>query len=142
MSKGRLFVYDPINPERDGVLALLCSEVEGAARKVHIIVRDPTRSLEQNDRMWAMLTDVSKQVQWPVNGKMQKISPEDWKHIFSSSLSRESRVAQGLDGGFVLLGERTSRMTKRELSDLMEMISAFGAERGVVFGEPKSWRSV
>lgn len=95
------------------------------------------RTSEQNDRMWAMLTDISQQVEWPVDGKLQKLIPEDWKHILSAGLKREQRVAQGVDGGFVILGQRTSKMTKRQLSDLLELIAAFGAERGVVWSEPE-----
>lgn len=85
-----------------------------------------TRTLQQNARMWAMLNDVSRHVEW--HGV--KLSPEDWKHVFSASLRRQ-RVVPGLDGELVVLGQSTSKMTKHELSDLMELISAFGAERGV-----------
>ena len=48
---------------------------------------------------------------------------------------RKRKAVPGLDGGFVVLGARTSKMTKGELSDLMEIISAFGAQRGVKFGD-------
>lgn len=96
-------------------------------------VKPETRSLEQNARLWAMLGDVSRQVDW--YGK--KLSPEDWKHVFSSSL-RKLDVVPNLDGtGFVALGLSTSRMTKGELSDLMTLIEAFGAERDVCWSEPE-----
>lgn len=89
----------------------------------------PRRSTEQNARMWAMLTDVSTQVDWYGS----RLSPEDWKDVFSASL-RRARVVPGLDAGtFVPLGMRTSDMTKAEMGDLMELIAAFGAERGVRF---------
>lgn len=91
-------------------------------------IKPKTRSLEQNAALWAMLTDVSRQVDW--HG--QKLTPEDWKHVFSASL-KQQRAVPGLDGGFVVLGQSTSKMTVREMSDLMEVISAFGAERGVRF---------
>ena len=106
-----------------------------AGRVLRVSIGEPRRSLEQNDRMWAMLGEVADQVEWLVDGKLQKLAPEEWKDILSASLKREQRVAQGIDGGFVILGQRTSKMTKRELSDLMELISAFGAERGVKFSE-------
>lgn len=97
-----------------------------------ITVAEPTRSLEANARLWAMLTDVSEQVMW--YGK--KLTPENWKHIFSSGL-RQLDVVPNLSGtGFVALGQSTSSMSKREFSELMELISAFGAERGVTFHEP------
>lgn len=98
-----------------------------------VTVAEPSRSLEQNARLWACLGDIAGQVDW--YGK--KLSPEDWKHVFSSSL-RKLEVVPNLDGtGFVALGLSTSRMSKRELSDLMELINAFGAEKGVEWSEPE-----
>jgi hypothetical protein len=76
-----------------------------------------------------MLNEIAEQVIW--YGK--KLDSESWKHIFTSSL-RKMDVVPNLDGtGFVALGLSTSKMSKRELSDLMELISAFAAEHGVVF---------
>lgn len=89
----------------------------------------PRRSLEQNKLLWASLQAVSDQVVW----YGQKLSAEDWKDIFTASL-RKARVVPGLDAGtFVPLGMRTSDMTKQEFSALLELIFAFGAEKGVVF---------
>lgn len=88
-----------------------------------------TRSLEQNAALWAMLGDVAAQVVW--HGR--KLDAESWKHIFTSSLKRQD-VVPNLDGtGFVVLGQSTSKMTKAEMSDLLELIAAFGAESGVVW---------
>lgn len=93
-------------------------------------VKQKTRSLEQNARLWALLTDVSQQVVW--HGR--KLSTEDWKHIFSASLSKQD-VVPGIDGGFVVLGKSTSKMTKAEMCDLQTLIEAFGAQHGVVWSE-------
>jgi hypothetical protein len=96
-----------------------------------VTVKPATRSLEQNSRLWAQLSDVSKQVEW--YGK--RLTPEDWKHVFTSSL-RKLAVVPNLDGsGFVAMGLSTSRMSKRELGELMDLIDAFGAERGVVWSD-------
>lgn len=90
-------------------------------------ISPPTRSLEANAAMWAMLADVAAQVVW--HGR--KLDSESWKHIFTSSLKRQD-VVPNLDGtGFVVLGQSTSNMSKAEMSDLLELISAFGAERNV-----------
>jgi hypothetical protein len=90
-----------------------------------------TRTLEANAAMWAMLTDISKQVVW--HGR--KLDAESWKHIFSSSL-RKQDVVPNLDGtGFVVMGVSTSSMTKAEMSDLLELIASFGAQQGVKFSE-------
>ena len=84
------------------------------------------RTREQNSRMWALLRLIASSVEW--HG--QRLDPESWKLMFSASLKRQ-QVVPGLDGGFVVLGVPTSSMTKREMSDLQEVIAAFAAEHGV-----------
>lgn len=91
-------------------------------------IKPKTRSLDQNARMWAMLTDISKQVEW--YGK--RLTPEAWKCVFSASLKKQD-VVPGLHGDFVVVGQSTSQMGVREMGDLMELMEAFGAERGVRF---------
>ena len=101
----------------------------GVPAGTRVEFKAPRRSLDQNALLWAMLTDVSAQVEW----YGQKLSPEDWKDVCTASL-RRARVVPGLDGGtFVPLGMRTSDMSKAEFSDLIELIRAFAAERGVTF---------
>jgi len=96
-------------------------------------IKEPTRNLDQNAKLWAMLGDVARQVDW--YGK--RLTPEDWKHVFSSSL-RRLEVVPNLDGtGFVALGMSTSRLSVREMADLITLIDAFGAERGVEWSEPE-----
>ena len=88
------------------------------------------RTLPQNDRMWAMLTDVATQLTW--HGV--KLAPADWKLVFLDALKREMRIVPNIDGtGFVNLGRSSSDLSKAEMSDLMEIIAAFGAQHGVVF---------
>jgi hypothetical protein len=80
--------------------------------------------------MWAMLADISKQVDW----YGEKLSAEDWKDVFTASL-RKAKVVPGLDGGFVVLGLRTSAMSRNEMTNLLELIGAFAAEKGVKFSD-------
>ena len=99
-----------------------------------VTFRRNKRSTPQNARMWAMLTEVSQQVEW--HG--QKFSADDWKLIFMDALGREMRMCPNIDGtGFVNLGRSTSRLSKQEHSDLMELIAAFGAQHNVTFNEPE-----
>lgn len=105
--------------------------VRDAPEGCRVEVRQATRSLRQNALMWAALTDLSRQVQWVVNGKQETLSPDDWKSIITASLTEENRMAQGIDGGFVMLGKSTSRMTIKEMTEVIEFAHAFGAERGV-----------
>jgi hypothetical protein len=86
--------------------------------------RKKSRSTEQNAKLWAMLGEVSDQVEW----YGAKLDPEDWKDMFTASL-RHARVVPGIDKGtFVPLGMRTSQMTIAEMTDLIELIHAFGAD--------------
>lgn len=96
--------------------------------------RGPRRSTDQNDLMWARLTDLSRNLDW----YGQKLTPEDWKDMFTASL-RKARVVPGLDpGSFVPLGMRTSDMSKDEMTALLDLIDAFAAERGVTFNEEEA----
>ena len=91
-------------------------------------VKQAKRSNEQNKRLWAMLNEISQQVDW----YGQKLTPEEWKDVFSAAMKR-TKVVPGLDGGFVVCGQSTSRMTKGEMSEMQTLMEAFGAERGVKF---------
>lgn len=96
------------------------------------------RSLDQNSRMWAMLTDVATQVQY--HGV--KLAADDWKLVFLDALRREIgdelRLVPNLDGtGFVNLGRSSSDLSKEEMTGLIDLIFKFGAEQGVTFHDDK-----
>lgn len=99
-----------------------------AERRLVLTVKPSTRSLEQNSRMWAMLTEISEQVEWYGN----RLTAEEWKDVFSAAMKR-AKVVPGLDGGFVVCGQSTSKMTRAEMSEMQTLMEAFGAERGVKF---------
>lgn len=96
-----------------------------------IHVKEPKRSKAQNDRMWPMLQDVSRQVLW--HG--QRYDESDWKDIFTAlwlkTKRQEQRSAPGIDGGVVLFGVRTSKMRKANMTELIEIMFWFGSERNV-----------
>ena len=101
-------------------------------------ISEPTRNLEQNALMWVLLHELEIQTDW--HGI--KLSAEEWKDLLSAGLVK-SKVVPNIDGtGFVILGQRTSRMSKREMGDLLELIYAFGTERGVVFEEQQPAKPV
>lgn len=96
--------------------------------------RQSRRSLDQNARLWACLTEIARKVEW--HG--MKLPADDWKDIFTAAL-RKHRFVPGLDENTVVpLGMRTSDMTKQEFSDLLELINAFAAERGIEFNDHQS----
>lgn len=89
------------------------------------------RSHEQNSLMWSLLTDLANQVPWPVNGSATQLSPDDWKDIITAGMQKHHRMAQGIDGGFVILGMRTSKMNKQQMCDVITLAIQFGDKRGV-----------
>jgi len=91
-----------------------------------------TRSVRANAAMWAALTDISRQVVWHGN----KLAPQEWKEVLSAGLKRQ-RAVPGIDGGFVVLGVRTSRMSIKEMGAMIELCYAFGSQQGVRFSAPK-----
>lgn len=91
-----------------------------------VTVSEPTRSLEQNALLWPVLQAISQQVDWYGN----KLTDEEWKDVLSAGLRKE-KVVPGINGGFVVLGQRTSKMGKKEFSELLDFAKWFCAEKGV-----------
>lgn len=114
---------------RDLAIAAIRRAPDGYVCEVYA----PRRTTEQNKRMWAMLNDVAVQVQW--HG--QWLSAENWKDMVSAAVKRQ-QVVPGIDGGFVVLGARTSRMTIREMQEIIDFIDFFGAQHNVVFRDPRA----
>lgn len=130
----RLTLFEPVQAHKiltQQIWPLIKASLMAGHRMV-IEVKQETRTLAQNALLWATLTDISKQVDW----YGRKLTPEEWKHVFTASLAKQD-VVPGLDGGFVVLGKSTSKMTKAEMSELQELMQAFGAQQGVKFTAPE-----
>ncbi len=130
----RFTLWEPVQAHKIITLQLwpLLKSMLMAGQRVVVEIKPETRTLAQNARLWAMLTDVAKQVNW----YGRKLSEEEWKHVFTASLAKQD-VVPGIDGGFVVLGKSTSKMTKPEMSELQQLIEAFGAQQGVRFTAPE-----
>lgn len=89
----------------------------------------PKRSLEQNDKFWAMMTDLAAQVDW----YGRKLSKEEWRNVLTAAMKRQE-VVPNLDGnGFVVLGARTRDMSKEEMALLIDLAQHFGDGKGVAW---------
>lgn len=91
-------------------------------------VKPPTRSGAQNDRMWAMISDISR-----AKPEGRTHTPEVWKGLFMQACGHAVQFVNGLDGNPFPVGFRSSRLTKEQMSDLLEFIAAYGAQHGVAF---------
>jgi len=105
--------------------------VDRAPEGMLIKFQDPTRSLDQNAKLWACLTDVSQQAEH--NGR--KFSPEAWKSLFMSACGHELELMVGLNNEPVPMGLSSSSLSVAQMSELIEFIHFWAAEHGVVFRE-------
>lgn len=102
--------------------------ISAAPAGTRVEVKAAKRTISQNDRMWAMLTDIARQLPW----HSVKLRPDDWKLIFMDALKTELRIVPNIDGtGFVNLGRSSSDLSKSEMSNLISLIEAFAAQHGV-----------
>ena len=99
-----------------------------AAPMGHVLeIREPRRTSEQNDKMWAMLTDIARAK--PLG---RKLEPEQWKSVFMDAIGKKPNWIPNLEGdGVLCTGYRSSHLSKRDMSDLIEQITAFGTEHQV-----------
>lgn len=97
-----------------------------------VIISEPTRTLEQNAALWPLLEEIAEQVEWCG----MYLTPDDWKDVLSAALHGQRSVPNIDKTGFVILGRKTSKMGKKEFSDLLELANAFAAQQGVVRANP------
>jgi len=124
----------PLRTEADR--ARLIGYLSGVSieKPLQVSINDEKRSDPSNRKMWAMLRDISKQVEW----YGRHLKDEDWKHIFSASVEKQLAVP-GLDGGFVVLGISTRKQSQKWFSDMFEVIEAFAAEHQVKWTQKDLW---
>jgi NinB protein len=117
----------------DAIRARALRWIAGAPVGTRVTFQEPKRTLPQNDMLWKLLTDIAAQKQHCG----RKYPPDAWKAIFMHALGREMKFVPALDGqGFIPLGLSSSNLSKAEMSELLEMILAYGAENGVTWSEP------
>jgi hypothetical protein len=90
------------------------------------------RSGEQNDKLHSLLQDISKQRQWAG----QWLDVEDWKRLITAAweraVGRQARIFPSLDGkGIDVVYQRTSRLSKEEMSELIEYATAWAVQNEV-----------
>lgn len=107
-------------------------ELVAMGQALVLVLRPETRSEAQNRLMWPILTCFAKQRQWPINGELVYMEPEDWKDVLTAAFKGETvRVADGLNGGKVMLGQRTSKFSKKQFAEWIEFLYATAAARAI-----------
>ena len=111
-----------------------CAMIDAAPIGYRVQISEPKRSDSQNDKMWAMITDIMKQLPDYFGPGLDK---DDVKQVFMSALFRELRMVRNADGdGYIPLARRSSRLSVRQMADMISLIDAWGANHGIVWTDP------
>lgn len=107
-----------------------CAWINQAPFGTRVEFKATRRTIPQNSLLWSLLTDLANQVLW--HGV--RLRPDDWKIIMLDALKREIRMVPNLNGdGFVHLGRSSSDLSKDEMGQLIELVVAWGTQKGVQF---------
>jgi hypothetical protein len=112
---------------RENAMAKILAAPDGYV----VQIGEPTRSLDQNAKLWPMLCDLSKQVDW--HGF--KLSTDEWKDFATATLNGQKAVPNMDGSGFLMVGGRTSTLSKAAFADLIEIIYMIGARFEVNWSE-------
>lgn len=105
--------------------------VDKAPPETVITFKKPGRTIPQNDRMWALLTDVSRQAVRMGHRK----TPDVWKALFMHACGHATQFEVGLSGEPFPVGFRSSKLSKEQMGELMDFIEAWCAENGIKLRE-------
>ncbi len=114
------------NSQRDFAKSL----IDMAPVNAVVNIQERKRSISQNDLMWALLSDISR-----AKPDGRSMTTDRWKMAFMDACGHEVQFEQGLNGGFFPVGHSSSKLSVSEMSELIEFIFSWGAEKGVQFSE-------
>ena len=102
------------------------SYIASAPADAVVKISKPTRSMDQNAKMWALLSAVSR-----AKPAGRRHTPEVWKNLFMKACGHAVQFEMGLDGEPFPMGFRTSQLSREQMSELIEFIQAWAAQNGV-----------
>lgn len=120
MPSGQTFIV------RQHTRDLIKGKVDTVPEGFVVNISAPKRTLDQNAKFYAMLSDISRSCP-----EGRRHSPDVWKAILMNACGHEVQFTTGLSGEPFPLGYRSSRLTKQQMSELIEMMIAYGDQNGV-----------
>lgn len=93
-----------------------------------VTVKAAKRTVDQNAKMWAMLSDVSM-----AKPQGRCATPDVWKSLFMQACGHAAQFELGLDGRPFPVGFKTSALSKAEMADLITFILQYGDANGVTW---------
>jgi hypothetical protein len=106
--------------------------IDAAPIDAIVSVKEATRNEFQNALMWVLLSDISRA---KPNGRRH--TPDMWKALMMKACGHHVQFLEGLDGEPFPIGFRSSRLTVRQMADLITFILSYGDENGVAWSQQR-----
>jgi hypothetical protein len=106
--------------------------IDAAPIDAIVSVKEATRNEDQNALMWVLLSDISRA---KPNGRRH--TPDMWKALMMKACGHHVQFLEGLDGEPFPIGFRSSRLTVKQMADLITFILAYGDENGVAWSQQR-----
>ena len=116
--------------------ALACAMIQRAPADSVVRISAPKRSEDQNAKLWAMISDVSR-----AKPEGRAHTPEVWKCLFMSACGHAVQFEMGLDNRPFPIGFSSSKLTKAEFADLITTVQEYGDRHGVPWSEPSPYEA-
>lgn len=100
--------------------------IDAAPEYATVTIRPQDRTTDQNAKMWEMLSDLSV-----AKPQGRRHTPEVWKCLMMSACGHAVQFEVGIDDEPFPVGFSSSRLSKHQMSELIEFIYAYAAEHGV-----------
>jgi hypothetical protein len=130
-------MYELYNPQQAHTVLLIVwksiKETLQANKKMVLIVREQSKSREQEKLYHELIGQIAKQAQH----LGAKWDAESWKRLLVDQFCKDAGIPTGkvipsLDGsGIVQLGFQTRSFTKEQASEFVEWLLAWSAENGI-----------
>lgn len=115
----------------DAQRALACRMVQAAPADCVVTLAEPKRTLDQNAKMHAMLSDIARA---RPDGRTH--TPEVWKCLAMHACGHAVQFVNGLDGQPFPMGFHSSRLTKPQMAELIEFLYEYGSRHSIEWSEP------
>jgi len=108
--------------------------VAGAPDGYHVTIQPPTRSLDQNAKIHAMIADIMRQ-----DPEHRGVDHAAWKLLFMDDAFHETadpefgvKMVPNLRGdGYLVVNPKTSQLSMARMAILIEAMYRYGAQNGI-----------
>lgn len=104
--------------------------IDKAPRNAVLSIREAKRTTDQNAKLWAMLSDISR-----AKPDGRSATPEVWKCLFMHACGHAVQFEMGLNGQPFPMGFSSSKLSVSQMADLITFVLQWGDEKGVVWSD-------